>query len=137
MKELCKEVDGTSQRSELSHNTDQKVFKSYSKLSQEGQANNLFKLSTDHKNDSTAQSTQKSENDKQDSLTLYLKEGKNERKKILNKRMDSKLELQKVVVDVEEEIESYSMKSDKVDEFPLSFRPTGLVIKDSNNDINK
>jgi hypothetical protein len=66
-----------------------------------------------------------------------LKDSKNEKKKILNNKIDSKFEIQKVIIDVGEEIESISMKSEKIEEFPLSFRPTGLCYNDNNKDIYK
>jgi hypothetical protein len=135
MKVIEKDPDVFSDKSESSQNTDLKVFKIC--VNNPQNSNNVVKLSTDTKNDSTIQSTLKSERDKTDSLSLYLKDGKNEKKKILNNKIDSKFEMQKVNIDVGEEIESISMKSEKVEEFPLSFRPTGLSFKDNNKDINK
>ena len=131
MKSIEKDPDLISEKSENSQVTNLKVFK----CSTNNQlSNNVVKLSTDTKNDSTIQSTLKSERDKNDSLSLYFKDGKDEKKKILNKNFDSKFEIQKVIIDVGEEIESISMKSEKIEEFPLSFRPTGLGMKDCGKD---
>jgi len=134
MKESIKEFDELSNNSEISHNTDLKVFKS---KSQNKHATQILKLSTDTKNNSTVQSTLKSEGEKPDLLSLYLKEEKSENKRVLNKKIDSKSELQKGVVNFEEEIEPYSMINEKVEEFPLSFRPTGLAIRDSCKNLQR
>jgi dsDNA-binding SOS-regulon protein len=130
MKGFSLDYDQESGTSEVSQNTDLKVFQAPHRLNQE--RNSVKKMSTEPKFDSTQHSTLRSDGDKKDSLSIFLKEEKTVRKKILNQKLDSKLELQNVIID--EEIESYSIKSDKIEEFPLSFRPTGLAYKESNKD---
>ena len=135
---MNKEYDNMSISSDLSQNTDLKVFqgkKNTSSFTNKQPSNSFIKKhSNEYKNDSSQSSTLKTEKDKKekDNINFFLKEEKHLTQKILNQKLDSKLELQKIVLD-DEEIESYSIKSDKVEDFPLSFRPTNRSIKESPN----
>lgn len=131
MKETKLDYDQGSENSDISQNTELKVFRQYNSVLK-NETPYVKKLSSEQKVESTQHSTLRSEREKKEPLMSFLKEEKNLKKKILNQKLDSKMELQNVAID--EEVDSYSIKSDKLEEFPLSFRPTGLVYRESLKD---
>ena len=128
------DIDKMSVSSEVSYNTDIKVFKPNTDDSPKD-FNYKRKASTEQKVDSTQPSTLKTEKERRDRDNfLFLKEERPIKKKILNQKVDSILEMKSVAVE-DDEIDSYSIKSDKVEEFPLSFRPTGRGFMESNTEV--